>query len=1081
MRFFYLFLLSILVLSNLNAQTDSYTWPDNTFRTAQNPLYWGNRKPHAGYWQQDVHYRITASLDDKSDIITATQELTYWNNSPDTLTVAYFHLYQNVTTDSSYEHLMSIENAGGDIHKPKPRNPDHLGIVVDEVQHEGAVCATWVDNTLLRVSLTRPILPGTSTTFRLKFRSQAGHSRYAVFHVNEVDENGEMRQVKHYNIVHWYPRIAVYDRHFAWDVQQHFGHEYYGDFGTYDVALTVPNNYVLDGTGLLLNEHEVYPADLRAKLDVRNFKDKPIGDVSKRIIVPDGTTKTFRFHAENVHDCGYTADPTYRLIDTTWNGILCRGMAREENAAGWQDAADFTMKCVRLYSQDIGMYGYPKMIAADANSGMEYPMMTLDGGTSPGYKGLFAHEIGHNWFYGMIGNNETYRAFLDEGFTQFLTAWSMIKLERFNTEAQYQERFWAAYYMYLLFARKGYDGTLHTHSDHYHGQQYGMVYLKTSTMLYNLQYLLGDELFLKSLQHYFGKWKFCHPYPEDYRAAITEYVKTDLTWFFDQWMETSDRIDYAVTCVKNNRDGSAAITFRRKGEMQMPLDFDVITRSGDTLKYTLPNSYFAKTDRTKAGYWYGFENFNRKHTVTIQPSGPVRRVEIDPSHRLADLDLTNNTSGCLLHRTHFTFWRKGFVPLEWRKYEMNLYPSLWWNGQAGAQTGAVLQGVYLQEQNNFSLGLWYNSAQGQTTRTLGKDGTPPTGLPNPYVGYTDDAYADDVHPLSYHLRYSSYFKPLGRLAYWDMRAQLQDGMQLYELGLRKKLSKDFYNLPNYLEIYARARALYRDPQHANYLLYPTWWNTGQVNSTLTLGVRKAYQKGKVTGSNTLELRSAIPGSDVYYTTLNLTARHSFSVLKKLDLHTRLFGQYAEGNLPLESALYLAGASPEAMMDNDLTRARGLVPDALLAQDGGASVAHFQMGGGLNLRGYAGYLAQQEGSTSPAWLGGSGASFSAELDFERLLPIKLKKLGKYVSTEWYAFYDAGVLGYSSPQVGPDGVRWDRLRQDAGLGTAWHIKHASLSRQRRTTTIRLDVPLLLTNPPATDDYVTLRWVLGIGRTF
>ena len=142
-----------------------------------------------------------------------------------------------------------------------------------------------------------------------------------------------------------------------------------------------------------------------------------------------GETKTWKYHAENVHDFAFTADPTYRIGEAWWEDKVCYSLAQEPHASRWENAADFGANCIKVFSEDFGRYVYHKIIVADARSGMEYPMITLDGGSDPGYRGLLAHEIGHMWFFGQVGNNETYRALLDEGFTQFLTAWGLIKID----------------------------------------------------------------------------------------------------------------------------------------------------------------------------------------------------------------------------------------------------------------------------------------------------------------------------------------------------------------------------------------------------------------------------------------------------------------------------------------------------------------------------------------------------------------------------------------------------------------------------------------------------------------------------
>ena len=190
--------------------------------------------------------------------------------------------------------------------------------------------------------------------------------------------------------------------------------------------------------------------------------------------------------------------------------------------------------------------------------------LTLDGGSDPGYRGLLVHEIGHNWFFGQVGNNETYRALLDEGFTQFLTAWGLIKIDgEYLVQNKSKNKFIAkhtkptraidsrVFYAYINDATRYNDPKISTHSDGFngalrHGGGYRHVYYKTASMLYNLQYVLGDELFLDAMKHYFGTWKIAHPYNEDFRNAIIQYTKVDLNWFFDQWLETTKRIDYSI-------------------------------------------------------------------------------------------------------------------------------------------------------------------------------------------------------------------------------------------------------------------------------------------------------------------------------------------------------------------------------------------------------------------------------------------------------------------------------------------------------------------------------------------------------
>ncbi len=451
-------------------------FPDISYRSASNPNYWKNRMPTPGYWQQDVYYTLKATLDDKTDIVSGTEDLIYYNNSPDTLTFVYFHLYQNAFQPESYTDDLHRNN-NFPVRYGKYES-QKKGTEVSDLTVDGQKVESELDNTVMKVWLPRPLIPGGAVVISMKF------STY-------FDNGGNIRRrmkmyktfgYKHFDGVHWYPRIAVYDRKFGWETDQHLTREFYGDFGVYDVELTLPNQYILDATGVMTNEQEMLPPDLRQKLDIANFKTKPWESPPSVIITPDGTTKTWKFHAENVHDFAWTADPTYRIGEVQWAGIRIIALAQEQHCAGWQNAASYTAKVIEVYSTDFGMYAYPKMIVADAADGMEYPMLTLDGGHDPEYRSLIAHEVGHNWFFGMVGTNETYRAMLDEGFTQFLTSWANEKIDgpvelHSPYKSGYVERFKEdgrvrnveVYNNYMHQAALGEETVIDTHSDQFNG------------------------------------------------------------------------------------------------------------------------------------------------------------------------------------------------------------------------------------------------------------------------------------------------------------------------------------------------------------------------------------------------------------------------------------------------------------------------------------------------------------------------------------------------------------------------------------------------------------------------------------
>ena len=260
-------LLLCAVLSHSQEQYNPLVKP-NTYRNVDNPNYWKNKMPNAAYWQQDVHYRINANIDEETDIISGDETLTYWNNSPDNLDFVYFHLYQNAFQPDSY--LDELQKENGKSPKYGNYESEKLGTVIESIFVNGEKVKTVLDNTILKVYLPNTLKSKEITTFKIKFKTY--------FDQGEVRRRMKVYDAwgnKHYNGVHWYPRISVYDAKFGWTTDQHLGREFYGNFGCYDVELTFASNFVVEATGFLQNREEVLPKNLRNKLDIKNFKDKP--------------------------------------------------------------------------------------------------------------------------------------------------------------------------------------------------------------------------------------------------------------------------------------------------------------------------------------------------------------------------------------------------------------------------------------------------------------------------------------------------------------------------------------------------------------------------------------------------------------------------------------------------------------------------------------------------------------------------------------------------------------------------------------------------------------------------------------
>lgn len=1062
MRFFLLFIFYFTV-SIIVGQSYNPLVKPNTYQSKSNPNYWKNKLPTPGYWQQDVHYKIKANIDEKADIITGKEELTYWNNSPDTLYFVFFHLYQNAFQPNSYYHNLQVEN------NKTPQyggyETSNLGTVIESIKVNDISLKTEEDNTLLKVYLEQPLLPNSKITFHINFETffdrgtvRRRMAKYKVF--------GQ----KHYNGVHWYPRISVYDRKFGWTTDQHLGKEFYGDFGTFDVELTFASNYIVGATGNLVNRNEVLPQELRKKLDVRNFKDKPWNSPPS-IIIPykEDERKTWVYHAENVHDFAFTADPNYRIGEAEWNNIKCYSLVLEPHASRWQNAAEYAAKVIKIYSTDFGEYTYHKMIVADANDGMEYPMLTLDGGEDPTYRGLLAHEIGHNWFYGQVGTNETYRAALDEGFTQFLTAWALIKIDGDTLPAKpiknkYRNKFTKptlskdarVYLKYLKDANTTEGAILNTHSNDFnsalgHGGGYRQVYYKTATMLYNLQYVLGDELFLKAMQHYYNKWKIAHPYTNDFRNAIINYTKVDLNWFFDQWFNTNKTIDYAIKKIKpTNNKNEYVITFKRIGKMQMPIDFTVTSRNDSVYNFHIPNTWFVKkSNATVLPKWYGWDKIEPEYQAKVVIPSGIKKIQIDNTNRLADVNMLNNSNKL---PKSLTFDAQIYNEPDWRSYEMFGRPELWYNAYDGIKTGVHINGDYMDNFKKFDATFWINTSLGQDK-----------SLSN--LNEHDD--------ISFRINYETPIYKIAKKSKINANITWLDGLKKYQFGFNKLTSNKKTNFYTFFKSIIRTYTT-----STNYLLYPNEWQINKLNNTINIGLNHRYKYAHGKGKININLKSSTLLSDYDYAQLSLETKNTTNLTYFIKFRSRFFALYGTGtNLPSESSLYLSGTNPEGLFENKFTRSKAFIPYEWVSSYG-KNTNHFQQGGGLNLRGYAGYLAPEINKNDSlvfTYKGASGTAVNFELDFITWTP---KFLKQRITFNTYLFSDAGIISHKNQTNFFD---LNNIRADAGLGGTLTINKWGVLDKAKPLTLRFDMPFLLNRPPAGTEFIEMRWVVGVNRAF
>lgn len=494
------------------------------------------------YWQQEVHYKIDVSLNTNDKSIKAFEELDYINHSPDTLTYIWFHVWPNAYKNEQtalYEQYKKGDKEG--LSKFKKSVKGFIDSLAFKVNNQTIIVEAHPDYIdVIKLILPKPLLPGNkltiSTPFYVKFPTYFSRSGF-------IDDA--------FAVCQWYPKPAVYDKN-GWHPMPYLNMgEYYSEFGKFEVNITVPVNYVMAATGVLQTADEL-----------KKYKES--GTVNKKLkenfvaYQPNTTasTKTLQYKAENVHDFAWFADNDFVIqYDTLQltSGKVIDAFTFFSNKANtkWSNSVDYVEDAVRNYSNWIGEYPYPVVNAVEgpgnvSSGGMGYPMVTLI--TSPDAEpetldAVITHEVGHNWFYGILGSNERDHAWMDEGLNTFFQFRYEAEKYRSNTlfgnaipvdvKQKGSEEFLSIIYNVLNGISM--EEPISTPSvDFKNKDNYGMiVYVKTAVWAYMVEQAVGRKAFDKALHNYYNKWKFRHPYPEDFKAILEETTGKGLEDYFE--------------------------------------------------------------------------------------------------------------------------------------------------------------------------------------------------------------------------------------------------------------------------------------------------------------------------------------------------------------------------------------------------------------------------------------------------------------------------------------------------------------------------------------------------------------------
>ena len=455
-------------------------------------------------------------MDVKTYLYKGKQNLVYTNNSPDTLHRVFYHLYNNAFQPGSEMdmRLQSIKDPDSRmvnkikvdgkevkesrISKLKPNEIGYLHVFNFKQDGENAL-AKEVE-TILEVTLAKPILPGKSTTFTLDFEGQV-----PVQIRRSGRNNAEGVEL---SMAQWYPKMAEFDFE-GWHADAYIAREFHGVWGNFDVTITIDKNFILGGSGYLQNGNEIG----------YNYQEKGVTvEIPKK-----QKTLTWHFIAPNVHDFTWAADKNYihDVVETNFGTTLHFLYKNNPDIIGnWKLAEPKTVELMGYYNQIVGKYPYKQYsIIQGGDGGMEYAMCTLilGNGKAEGLIGLIAHEMGHSWFQHVLASNESKHPWMDEGFTSFIEDLGVNKV----SEKKVENPFASAYKSYINLANSGKEQPLSTHSDRYdENRSYSIAsYSKGEVFLAQLQYLIGKENLMKTLKRYFYDFKFKHPTPNDIKRS----------------------------------------------------------------------------------------------------------------------------------------------------------------------------------------------------------------------------------------------------------------------------------------------------------------------------------------------------------------------------------------------------------------------------------------------------------------------------------------------------------------------------------------------------------------------------------
>ena len=600
--------------------------------------------PLAGFsqpdrWQQRIKYVMDVNLNVTTNIITGKQTITYTNNSPDTLSRIFIHLFWNAfqpnsmmdVSSRSTENLVLGRTASGNTVTDFDRRfkkriiemtPEEQGYCkILKISLNGRLQQTKLHETILEVDLDKKILPKSVVVFNTVFECQ-------VPKLSRRSGRDNPEGIR-YSLGQWYPKVVEYDNE-GWHADDYISREFYGVWGDYDVNITLDKNYKLGATGELQNA-----AAIGWGYDKEESSLKTIS----------GDLRTWKFAAKNVHDFVWAADPDYKHITRKIeNGPLLHFIYKNNtpDEAKWQATADTCAMMYPYLAKTFGAYTYPVYsFLHGGGGGTEYPMATLIKNYS---LETAVHEWCHSWYQMMLGTNENLYAWMDEGFANYAEAKVLAWLRHKDFFAVAEE-----YGQYFKLAASNFDEPMSTNANFFTTNlAYNTnSYYKGAVFLRQLGYVVGEQTMEKIMLDYYRLWRFKHPKPDDFIRVAENASGMQLQWYKEYMLNTLKTVDYRIDSLWEE-GGVSKIRLKKLGEMPMPVDLQLTFKDGSTEMHYIPLSIMfgekpnEKTEQKRVVH----EEWRWTHPTYIvefkRSLLDIAAVEIDPTKRLADVERRNN-------------------------------------------------------------------------------------------------------------------------------------------------------------------------------------------------------------------------------------------------------------------------------------------------------------------------------------------------------------------------------------------------------------------------------------------------------